>query len=131
MNDANLNKAIKKILFLDIDGVLNAHRQLPSGYCGIDRAKAEWLNAVLYFVPDAKLVISSAWRYMMLRGDMTLKGFEYLLLVHGVNCRERLHGYTEADPDNRAVSFRREAVAAKRAALAGRSNFAVCKPASH
>jgi len=93
------------ILFLDIDGVLNAHGKLPSGYCGIDRDKAQLLNFVLHEVPELQLVISSAWRYMMLRGDMTLKGFEYLLLVHGVHCADRLHGHTEADPVCEADHF--------------------------
>lgn len=86
------------ILFLDIDGVLNSHVRLASGYCGIERNKAIMLNWILDAVP-VKLVISSAWRYLMLRGDMTLKGFEYLLLVHGINCKDRLHGYTMADPE--------------------------------
>lgn len=87
------------ILFLDIDGVLNTHNRLPSGYCGIDRGHAEILNAILAAVP-CKIVISSAWRYLVLRGDMTLKGFEYLLLVHGICCKDRLHGITAADPED-------------------------------
>lgn len=57
------------------------------------------LNWILDAVP-VKLVISSAWRYLILRGDMTLKGFEYLLLVHGVDCKGRLHGYTDADVES-------------------------------
>lgn len=30
-----------KLIFLDIDGVLNAHEKLPSGYCGIAILKSE------------------------------------------------------------------------------------------
>jgi hypothetical protein len=86
------------ILFLDIDGVLNRHCRFPNGYCGIDREQVEVLNEVLYAVPSAKLVISSAWRYEILNGNMTLKGFEYLLLVHGIACRGRLAGHTAIDP---------------------------------
>lgn len=85
------------VIFLDIDGVLNRHRKLPSGYCGIDRDKADLLNIVLGAVPESKLVISSAWRYMLLGGEMTVNGFEYLLLVNGVRCKGRIHGFTQAD----------------------------------
>lgn len=97
------------ILFLDIDGVLNTHTALPSGYCGIDRERARILNWILFEVPELKLVISSAWRYMMIRGDMTLKGFEYLLLVHGIACHDRLHGRTDADPVVEPCHFDAEA----------------------
>lgn len=86
-----------RLLFLDIDGVLNGHQTLASGYCGIQYHKAVLLNRILDAVPDAQLVISSAWRYMVLRGDMTLKGFDYLLSVHGVKSFGRLHGVTEQD----------------------------------
>lgn len=88
------------LLFLDFDGVLNCHEKLPgSVYCGIDRAKVLLLNRILQSVPDVQIVISSSWRYMILRGDMTVKGFEMLLLLHGVNCHERVHGHTCADGD--------------------------------
>lgn len=33
----------------------------------------------------------------MISGSMSLKGFEYLLITHGVNCYNRLHGYTCRD----------------------------------
>lgn len=87
------------LIFLDIDGVLNGHEKLASGYCGIRPDCAARLNRLLETVPDAMLVISSAWRYMILRGDMTLKGFEYLLLVHGVQAHGRVLGHTEADDE--------------------------------
>lgn len=86
-----------KLIFLDIDGVLNAHEKLPSGYCGIRLENAQRLNTILDAVPDAKLVISSAWRYLTFQGHMTLKGFEYLLLVHGVKAHERVIGRTAPD----------------------------------
>lgn len=86
-----------KLLFLDIDGVLNDHAKLESGYCGIRHDKASLLNRILDAVPDVQLVISSAWRYLTFRGDMTVKGFEYLLLVHGVKCFGRVHGTTAPD----------------------------------
>lgn len=88
-----------KLIFLDIDGVLNAHEKLPSGYCGIARQCVDQLNRILAAVPDAQLVISSAWRYLMLNDAMTHDGFEYLLMSHGVNCHKRIHGHTEPDPN--------------------------------
>lgn len=88
-----------KFLFLDIDGVLNPHEKLSTGYCGICRERAALLNKVLDAVPDVQIVISSAWRYMMLNGSMGLKGFEFMLLIHGIRCRDRVHGHTCADGD--------------------------------
>lgn len=88
-----------KALFLDIDGVLNGHEPLASGYAGICRERAAHLNAILDSSTDVRIVITSAWRYMILNGNMTLKGFEYLLLVSGVRCLGRIHGHTCADGD--------------------------------
>lgn len=86
-----------KLIFLDIDGVLNGHEKLATGYCGIRQENAQHLNRVLDTVTDAKLVISSAWRYLTFQGHMTLKGFEYLLLVNGVKALNRIAGRTEPD----------------------------------
>lgn len=49
-----------KVLFLDIDGVLNSHTKLANGYCGIEPKQVEMLNCLLDDIPDLKLVISSA-----------------------------------------------------------------------
>lgn len=88
---------MKKIIFLDIDGALNFHKPHENGYNGIEKRCVANLNYILREVPDALIVISSAWRYMILEDSMTLSGFEYLLLTHGVDCKNRLLGYTEAD----------------------------------
>jgi hypothetical protein len=88
---------VSDLLFLDIDGVLNDHTKLPSGYCGINPAMAVRLNTILDALPGLRIVVSSAWRYIMLRGEMTLQGFEYLLLIHGVKCRGRIIGHTLPD----------------------------------
>lgn len=87
-----------RLLFLDIDGVLNGHQKVIPGslYCGIRRDCVERLNRIIEST-DCQLVISSAWRYMILGGAMTLKGFEYFLLTHGVDCHERVHGHTVSD----------------------------------
>lgn len=73
-----------KVLFLDIDGVLNGHEKLPgSQYCGIRPDCVARLNHVLKET-GAKIVVSSAWRYLILGGSMTLDGFGYLLTTHGL-----------------------------------------------
>lgn len=87
-----------KVIFLDIDGVLNDHTQMENHYCGTKYECVQQFNRILDAVPEAKIVISSAWRYMILRGDVTLKGFEMLLLTHGVKCHERVIGHTIDPP---------------------------------
>lgn len=73
-----------KVLFLDCDGVLNGHeRNAHNAYSGVRPDCMERLNRVLA-VTGCRLVISSAWRYLVLRGAMTLKGFDYLLCTHGI-----------------------------------------------
>lgn len=84
------------VLFLDIDGVLNAHQPLdPAVMSSIIRAdKVKILNAVLK-VTGCQIVLSSAWRYMVHRGEMKLEGFSWLLRSHGVF--NRLVGLTRSD----------------------------------
>jgi hypothetical protein len=85
------------VIFLDMDGVLNDHTPMDNRYCGVKKECVANFNQILDAVPDAKIVISSAWRYMILRGDVTVKGFEMLLLTHGVKCFQRVIGHTIAD----------------------------------
>lgn len=90
-----------KVIFLDIDGVLNAHQfSVASKSCSIDQGCVRQFNRVLE-ATDAKVVISSAWRYMMLRTDdsepaMTMRGFEYMLRTHGMP-RMDIIGHTRSD----------------------------------
>lgn len=88
---------ISRAIFLDIDGVLNDHEETESGYCGIKPACVSELNRILRAASDAHLVISSAWRYLILNGEMTLTGFMWLLLHNGIDCQNRVHGYTRKD----------------------------------
>lgn len=88
-----------RVLSLDIDGVLNRHNSHANGYNGIDPINVQWLNYILDELPDVKILIHSAWRYMIIGGRMDLKGFEYMLMTHGVNCEGRLVGHTEPDGD--------------------------------
>jgi hypothetical protein len=74
-----------KVIFLDIDGVLNNHDIDPdTGHCWIQAALAWRLNRIVK-ATRAKLVISSAWRYMVHCGAMTIKGFEYMLRTHKIS----------------------------------------------
>lgn len=84
------------ILFLDIDGVLNAHEFDPEALCGqIHEEKIHRLNRVLRET-GAKVVVSSAWRYIVHRGEMTLDGLEWLFRSHGM-IAGRLTGVTDPD----------------------------------
>lgn len=77
-----------KVLFLDIDGVLNDHSVAAtrgiSQYCGIQGDKVALLNQVTDKT-GCKLVLSTAWRYMIHNEAMTLRGFEYMLITHGLS----------------------------------------------
>lgn len=86
-----------KVVFLDLDGVANGHARNAAGVCGIDPACAARLNRILAASHDTLVVLSSAWRYMVLGGAMTLKGFECLLQTHGVRAHCKLAGTTVAD----------------------------------
>lgn len=86
-----------KFVFLDIDGVLNSHVRSCNGYAGIDWENVEQFNRLLRKFPGMRIVLSSAWRYMILDNSMTLRGFEQLLLSHRVDCHGRLFDLTAAD----------------------------------
>ena len=36
------------------------------------------------------IVLISSWRYLILMGDMKLKGFEIMLRSHGIACPDRI-----------------------------------------
>ena len=85
-----------RVLFLDVDGVLNTHDCCPEAMCGqIHRDKMQLLNDVLR-VTGASVVLSSAWRYILHRGECTLRGMEWLLRSHGM-IAGRLLDVTAAD----------------------------------
>ncbi len=71
-----------RILFLDLDGVLNAHRRHANGYCGMDAPKLELLAGIVR-ATGCRIVLASAWRYLVLNGQMTLAGVGSLMLTHG------------------------------------------------
>ena len=85
----------RSTLFLDVDGVLNNHVYDPrAASCVIDRDKVELVNSVLE-AADACYVLSSAWRYLVHRREMSLVGLEWLLRSHGL--LPRLVGVTRKD----------------------------------
>lgn len=95
---------MRPIIFLDCDGVINDHKRHSNGFCGTKPECVAHLNRVLRET-DADIALSSAWRYMV-PDAMTLKGFTYLLLTHGVDARmddeaqtDRLIGVTCRDED--------------------------------
>lgn len=86
----------QKLVVCDIDGVLNRHSfNEDSQSSSIDPACVHRLNRIL-IETGAKIVLSSAWRYMIIGGAMTLSGFDYLLRTHGV-LSGRLIGHTPSD----------------------------------
>ena len=85
-----------KLIFLDIDGCLNGHEFIAGSLSNMIRPDCvARLNRILE-ATDAKLVISSAWRYMIHGGAMTLNGFEYMLRTHGLPANSVV-GYTATD----------------------------------
>jgi hypothetical protein len=82
-----------KLIFLDIDGVLNAHERADNGYYPILISKIDLLSKLLLAVPDAHIVLSSAWRQKL----KTASAIETLLCMYGCHCHDRVHGCTECD----------------------------------
>ena len=72
------------IIFLDIDGVLNRHNfDILAGSCIIDQALVQIFNRIL-IVTNCKIVLSSAWRYIIYRKETNLVGLDWLLRSHGL-----------------------------------------------
>jgi hypothetical protein len=71
------------ILITDIDGVYNSHNNLPNGYCTIVPTYMELLNKIVAET-KCKIVISSAWRYLIQDAVMTVLGFERMLNCFGL-----------------------------------------------
>jgi len=73
------------IIFLDIDGVLNSGFLHPKlHYATIDPVLARRLGMILEET-DARIVLISAWRYLVHGGSMTLSGLRALFLSHWID----------------------------------------------
>lgn len=84
------------LIFLDIDGCLNSHDFDWFAMSNpIHRNKVKRLNRILA-ASNGRIVLSSAWRYIVHRGEADLAGFDWLLRSHGVLCN-RLIGITRCD----------------------------------
>jgi hypothetical protein len=94
-------------IFLDIDGVLNTHTRFPNSYSTIEQPQVRQLNQIFAHVDNLQLVISSAWRYLILTDNMSVQGFECMLLTYGINCANRVVGHTRKDYkwDNDEISI--------------------------
>lgn len=86
------------LVFLDVDGVLNDHSTYANGYCGLKPECVAQFNRVLQET-SADIVLSSAWRYLVLSGSMDLRGLTNLFLTHGLDCYGRIVGVTPSDED--------------------------------
>lgn len=94
------------VLFLDYDGVLNNISTAPEGayefqgefYCryGLDPANVQNLNTICEACPDARIVITSAWRlnykFEYLKKVLTDAGFKYADRVIGTTPNHRKLG---------------------------------------
>lgn len=91
-----------RVLFLDIDGVLNDSGQQFG--CPLARPEcAKNFNRIIAET-DAKVVVISNWRHLVLNGHMDRLGFEQLLRSHGVSCC--VLGVTPDEPDGRGWQIR-------------------------
>lgn len=89
-----------KVLFLDIDGVLNGnHFWHEKNIYAIDPKCMERLNEIIWQT-GAAIVVSSSWRYLVLNGDMTPAGFGYMLRTHGLTSQAKVIGVTREDADS-------------------------------
>lgn len=85
-----------RVIFLDIDGVLNGHDWDEDAASNRIRPECVAMLNRIVSATGAQIVLSSAWRYMILKGAMTRLGFDYLLRTHG-GCG--LHVIDTTEPD--------------------------------
>lgn len=90
------------LIFLDIDGVLNHHEQswrdVPDYDPQIIPRCVKAFNRIVRET-EARIVLSSAWRNLIVQGHMTVYGFERLLCSHGVRGHLISHTRSVGDPE--------------------------------
>lgn len=85
-----------KIIFLDIDGVLNwrGSDDRIDGFVGLDPENIARFNKIIDAHPDAKIVMSSSWRHIS-AFQTTYKNFDELVaLLHARGLRGEFIGHT-------------------------------------
>jgi hypothetical protein len=88
----------RPLIFLDIDGVLNDHEwDEDADLCLIHQRCVREFNWLVRELGGADIVVSSAWRYMVLRGSMTVEGFGNMLRTHGVTSQAEFIDTTKSD----------------------------------
>ncbi len=87
-----------RLIFLDVDGVLNQHGWHKESKAPFDRKCIKLLN-LLVSRSQAKIVLSSAWRYLIRADSMTVLGFENMLRTHGFAYSGRLIDKTALDEE--------------------------------
>ena len=97
-----------RVLFLDMDGVLNTHERHSNGYPRTDTDLVYRLNVVLKCVPSTQVVVTSSWRYLVHSGSMTIRGLENLLLALGLEVGGKLLGVTCRDEEYQGTMPREE-----------------------
>jgi hypothetical protein len=92
-----------KLIFLDIDGVLNDRTFHEDAQSSTIKPKCVAHFNRLIHETGAAVVLTSSWRYLTMGDDpeypaqMTLVGLRYLLRTHGVTAKLQIIGYTERD----------------------------------
>jgi hypothetical protein len=84
-----------KVIFLDIDGVLNwaGTEDRINGFIGLCSERIQRLNAITDAHPDAKIVVSSTWRKSFFPGGY--KDFDGLVqLLHDRGVKAEIIDYT-------------------------------------
>ena len=80
---------IEKYIFLDIDGVIATQKTIIDGMWGLTPEKQDLLGIILNKT-NAKIVISSSWRYNTLSDTikyMKKQGFQYCDKIVGITIR--------------------------------------------
>lgn len=78
--------SIGPIIALDVDGVLNSIRHAPAGDYQVEFLPrcVQAFNKIIV-ATDARIVLSSSWRYLIHNGHMDTCGFATMLRTHGIH----------------------------------------------
>jgi hypothetical protein len=92
---------MNKFLFLDIDGVLNDHTFIEQAQSFTLKPECVRIFNEIIEEFEPKVILHSAWRYIVLMKHMTLPGFSYMLRTHGVSAKLRFVDNTPFDGDSK------------------------------